>query len=738
MNSIWKIYIFIIIYGCLPPLTSISNDQLKFDSLLSELNIVKDQKLKVDILNNLANDFSSFDIEKAFQYAKRADSIAKEINDKEGRAESNYNIGNIYYNKSFFKQAISHYNKAYRLYQNSNDTNGIAQTLCKMAITYTLTGNNTKALEHQLNSLKYSSPIDAKTLMARSYNHIGIIHLEMKEYDKALEFHALSQQISEELNNVKGKLRSLNNIGIVYKHIGDYENAIKYYNQAIESAKSTGNKKFAASALGNLAVIYQVQEKLNKALEKHFEALEIKQEIGNKRGIAITLYNIGEVYFRSKQYNKALNYLLRSTTLANKMDDKTRLAENAKLISEIYAKQNDYNQAYYFFKKYAQLKDTLYNEKSTKKLLELQAQYETGKKEKEIALLKKEQQYQKLKNNRIRVLIFSLIGGIVLLFFVLSIIYRAFRQKKKANQLLRDKNQEIEQQKEEIESQRNNLEELYFELSKKKEEIEGQRNEIEDKNKYITESIIYAQLIQQAVLISPKILKSIFSNSFLLLIPKDIVSGDFFWVYRKKEKIYFAAIDCTGHGVPGAFMSVVSHNLLNQTMNDNDYTKPSDILDHLNRTINSTLHFNYDDNRSSLVRDGMDMALCSYDPASNILEYAGAFCPLYHIHNGDLVRYKADIQPIEVSTKKSYIPFTNHTIHIQKNDIIYLFSDGITDQFGGADRRKFSQTKLRNLLLGIHKDPLDKQKEKIANTFNNWKKDIPQVDDVLVVGIKFK
>ncbi len=737
MGFNWKKYVFILIYCCLHPLLSISNEQLKFDSLLNELNIVEDQKLKVDILNNLAKDFSSFDIEKAFEYAKLADSIATEIGYKEGKAVSNYNIGSIYYNKNFYKQAISHYNRAYKIFQNIKDTNGIAQALCNMAITYSLIGDNTKALEHQLNSLDYSSAIDAKMLMARSYNHIGIIHLEMKEYEKALEFHSLSKQISGEINNVKGKLRSLNNMGIVYKHMGDYENAIKYYNQTIEFAKNSGNKKFAASALGNLAVIYQVQEKLNKALEKHFEALEIKQEIGNKRGMAITLYNIGETYFLSNQYKKALNYLFRSTTLANEMGDKNRLSENAKLISEVYAKQNDYNQAYYFFKKHSQLKDTLYNEKSTKKFLELQTQYETEKKEKEIALLKKEKQYQKLQNNRIRVLIFSLIGGIVLLFLVLSIIYRAFRQKKKANQLLSDKNQEIQQQKEEIESQRNNLEELYFELSKKKEEIEGQRNEIEDKNMYITDSIIYAQLIQQAVLISPKILKDIFSTSFLLLIPKDIVSGDFFWAFKKKGKIYFAVVDCTGHGVPGAFMSIVSHNLLNQTMNDNDYTKPSDILDHLNRTINSTLHFNYDDNSSSLVRDGMDMALCSYDPNSNILEYAGAFCPLYHIHNGDLVRYKADVQPIEVSTKKSYIPFTNHTIHIQKNDMIFLFSDGITDQFGGTDRRKFSQTRLRNLLLNIHKSPMNKQKEEIVNTFYDWKKDIPQVDDVIVVGIKF-
>lgn len=264
-------------------------------------------------------------------------------------------------------------------------------------------------------------------------------------------------------------------------------------------------------------------------------------------------------------------------------------------------------------------------------------------------------------------------------------------------------------------------------------EIVAQKEIIEAKNKDITDSIIYTRRIQDAVLAAPGSFETHFPTSFIYYQPKDIVSGDFYWFAKKQEKIIVACADCTGHGVPGAFMAMLGSTLLNEIVSEKGVTQPSEILNLLRNGIISSLK---QGNTASDTKDGMDIALISYDKNTSILEYAGAKNPLYIIRNNELIEVKADRFPVGVYSKEELQPFTNHAQKIQTNDCLYIFTDGFADQFGGEDGKKFKYSQLRQLLLKIHLIEMTDQKTALMNTLENWKGSLEQVDDVLMIGIR--
>ncbi len=268
---------------------------------------------------------------------------------------------------------------------------------------------------------------------------------------------------------------------------------------------------------------------------------------------------------------------------------------------------------------------------------------------------------------------------------------------------------------------------------RQKEEIETQNQELEVLYKHVTDSIKYAKRIQEAILPPDSLMKRLLPNSFVLYKPKDIVSGDFYWIDEKDGKTMFAAVDCTGHGVPGAFMSIVGYNLLKHVVNNNNFTKPSLILDGLNDGVSETLHHGHEE---SQAKDGMDLSLCTIDFKTLELQYAGAYNPLYIIRQGELLQTKADKFPIGLFVGKERKKFTNHVIQLQKGDCVYIFSDGYADQFGGVSGKKFMAKHFRDLLLNVHQNPINNQKEILNNTIEEWRGHLDQVDDILVIGMK--
>lgn len=268
------------------------------------------------------------------------------------------------------------------------------------------------------------------------------------------------------------------------------------------------------------------------------------------------------------------------------------------------------------------------------------------------------------------------------------------------------------------------------EVVQQKEEIEHQNEKISELYEEVTDSIKYAKGLQEAILPPKELVDEVMPDSFILYKPKDIVSGDFYWIEQKKDKIYFAAVDCTGHGVPGAFMSIVGYNALNEALRK--YETPAEILDDLNQGISKTLHNNA---MGSTTKDGMDLALCCYDKKKKELQYAGAYNPLYLIRNSEITQIKADKFAIGTYFEDHSKKYTNHTLQLQKDDHIYVFSDGYADQFGGPKGKKFMYRRFRELLLSLTEKSMPAQRSFLNNTIEQWKGPLEQIDDILVLGV---
>lgn len=264
------------------------------------------------------------------------------------------------------------------------------------------------------------------------------------------------------------------------------------------------------------------------------------------------------------------------------------------------------------------------------------------------------------------------------------------------------------------------------------EQIGQRKAELELREKNITDSLVYAQRIQEAMLPSQEYFRNHFKDSFILYKPRDIISGDFYWIGEKKDKVFVVAADCTGHGVPGALMSMIGLEILNKTINDDNIEDPSLILDVLNRALEKT--FSREKNLGTIIRDGMDIGLCVIDKKNKTIKYSGAFFPLYLIRENNLIEIKGD--KLIIGMNPSGLSYTNHDIDIREEDILYIFSDGYVDQFGGNENKKFMYRRFRHLLMTIHSFPVNDQRSILDENIRTWMGANPQIDDILVIGFK--
>ena len=264
------------------------------------------------------------------------------------------------------------------------------------------------------------------------------------------------------------------------------------------------------------------------------------------------------------------------------------------------------------------------------------------------------------------------------------------------------------------------------------EQVKKQIAELEIKTKNLTDSLNYAQRIQEALLPSEEYFRTHFRDSFIFFRPKDIVSGDFYWIEERGDKVFIVGADCTGHGVPGALMSMIGLEIIEKTINEDKINIPSEILAVLNKELEKT--FRREKNIGTIIRDGMDIGLCVIDRSTRKAEYAGAFFPLYLIRDNSLIEIKGD--KLIIGMNPTGISYTNHVFDLKDNDILYIFSDGYVDQFGGRENKKFMYRRFRYLLTTIHRFPLNDQKSILEENINTWMARNPQIDDIMVIGFK--
>ena len=542
---------------------------------------------------------------------------------------------------------------------------------------------------------KIAEELNNKKLLFLVYNTIGTLYGFTDLHDKALEYFNKAYDLGKTLDMGIQNANVLNNIGsVIYQtsnlELAKVKKAKGYILNAIEILKSNNEEEDIASKYTNVATMYCDIHDYDSALYY----LNLSKQIIDQKKLPddlIIYYSVnGRICADKKEIDSAIKYYNLSLIEAKKLNNLEWQFENYLSLSDAYEAKGDYKNAYSYFGKYYYLKDSLVSQENVAIAADLQNKFEREKKEILIEKLKANEARNKIVN-------YALIIGSALIFLLLLMIFSRYRIKKKSETLLQKQNILISQ-----------------------------------KNKDVSDSIHYAKKIQDAILPGEDFAKKIFLNSFIYYQPKDIVSGDFYWCGEKNNLKFFAVADCTGHGVPGALMSMLGGTFLNEIIITRGIKEPNIILDELKRSIVTSLNKNDEMNQT----DGMDISLVVLDPEKNELVYAGANNSLYIVRNNELTELKPNKQPVGLYYK-DLTPFTAQKFALQTNDTVYLFTDGFADQFGGAKDKKYKYSTFKSLLLKINSLSMEVQKNKIHEESVAWKGDVVQTDDVLVVGIKF-
>ncbi len=682
-------------------------DPNKPDSALYVLNIAleiaRENRLKEKESNTLRKIsmvyYRQKDFEKCVDFNLQSIAISELIDDYKGQANAYHRIGLVKYINRNFVDANLYLGKAVENARMTNDSSQMAQSYLTIGACQYQNGNYPEALDAFQSSLILSKDT---TVQANSLNNIGNIQDELKNYDLALKYLGQALELKELTNDKKGAAGTRENMATVYSKKGEFEKALELYKEILEFRKSKGEEAGMSTTLMNIGYGYEKLGRFQNALDYYSQSLKLLYKLDDNRNLSTCLNNIGDIYYAMGKFDQAIDSSAKSLEIGKKLNSKTSIKSSAYSLTKSFVKQNNFREAYYNHVLYAEMKDSLFNEESAKLLQEMETKYQTEKKQQEIEKQALTIDKQKAQSRSQQIMLLAMLGGMVLVILIAVQVYRGYKQKKKANALLSAKNDEITLQK----------------------------KEIEEKNLNIMDSIRYAKRIQQTILPRDQFVEKHLPESFILYKPKDIVSGDFYWFEKVGRKVFVAAVDCTGHGVPGAFVSIVGYNNLNRTVMEFHLTKPGDILNKLNDLVVDTFVRHSD----SDVKDGMDMSLVSIDLDSKQVEFAGAQNPIYVANRNSIEEVKADKQPIGSSLEPKV--FENNVVQVQTGDMVYLFSDGYIDQFGGPQGKKFMRKRFKEMLGTICNLDVKTQKQHLDNTIVDWMKNEEQLDDILVIGIR--
>lgn len=680
------------------------------DSLIYSIKVAEEDTVKLNLLNQLARQYLLLsDLEKALTTANEAKSMALELNVDQALSLAYNIIGNVFYYRGEIDEAIVNYTSSLEIRKKIGDKKGLAGSYNNIGVMFHEQGNYEKALENHLNSLSMKEEIGDTSGMASCYINIGRIFLVQKNYSKAL----YNFKKSLEMNIIVGDkieiAKLYNHIGVTYNNMNEYTNAMKNLSQSLLMQQTLGDKRGVADAYINIANVYERQLEYEKALHNLMKAMAIFKEINYMPRVAMVYRNSGILYTSLNNLSKAEEFIYNSLAIEKKYNNRIGIKECYEALATIFYRKRDYEKAYEFRKMFESLKDSLFNTQSVKQIAEMNERYSSLKKDKELTQKEGEIVKQEADTEKKQVQINVFIVCCIVALFFSVFIFKAYKGKQLINEQLQDKS----------------------------EIIEIQKKSVEEKNKNITASIAYAKRIQNAVIPSEEKFKSILPTAFIFFRPKDVVSGDFYWIAEVDDDavgsktILLAVGDCVGHGVPGALMSLMSYNLLEQIVKDHKIYSPSLILDNITKVLTKLLLDNSDKQN---VKSGLDIALCKIDFKKMILDYSGAQNSLYLVRNGVLIEYKADKRSIP--GKLNPASFTKHEISIFKDDLLYLFTDGYADQKGGQENKKLFYKPFQELLTKISYLPLVEQKNELDSFFSNWQGNNEQIDDVLVVGIK--
>lgn len=772
------------------------------DSLLIALKIAKEDTIKVNTLIDLSKQLTNKgDYKQAKKLADHAFTLAQQLNFIKGIASAHHNIGNIYFDQGNYTEAIKSYfaslkirkeivvahpddfgnkkaiaacyNNLGRIYSDQSnypnalksffyslkikeeidDKKGIGNSYNCIGIVFEHQGNYPEALKHYFSSLKIFEAIGVanpddfvnKKAIANCYKNIGNVYYRQNNYAEALKNQLLSLKIQEEIAlvhpddflNKKGIADSYVNIGNVYSDQKNYYEASKknfaalkvYEEIGVANPNDFGNKKGIANTYNNIGNIYADQGNYTEALKNQLLSFKIKEEIGDREGMTTSYLNLGSINIKLKKVVAAKKHLDNALALSLEIGSKDNIKLVYDRLSTIDSVQGNWKAAYEHHKLFIIYRDSIDNEETQKKTIQAGMKYEFEKKE---ALTKAEQDKKDAmaatEMKKQQIIRYAVSGTLALVLLFTFFLYNRFRLIRKQKNIIELKEKETQQQK----------------------------HIIEEKHKEITDSINYAERIQRSFLATTKMLDKNLKDYFVFFKPKDVVSGDFYWAGELNNGNFaFCCADSTGHGVPGAIMSILNISSLEKSIEQE--VEPNEILNKTRKIIIERLK---KDGSAEGGKDGMDCSLLVINKARTHLTFAAANNPVFIVRQRhyekrsdiliseiasrslvvrkdafELIEFKPDKMPVG-KHDKDFESFNIQTATLQQGDLIYTLTDGFPDQFGGEKGKKYMIKKLKELLLQIAPLTMPEQEQKLAQEFISWKGDNEQVDDVCVIGIK--
>lgn len=626
-----------------------------------------------------------------------------------------------------------------------------------MALSYYVKGDYKIAIDNysesvaELKSLVFGQDSTlknfAKTLLGKTYNNIGNVYLDKGDYPLALDFYFQSLKVVEEMGDKKAQSIALGNIGIIYGIQKNYENSIKYFMKSLEMDSLTGFKSGMASNYSNISNLYQEKGDLKISLAYQIKSLDLRKSIGEKDGIVLSLVSLGSLnaefgYTAEREkkstseinshFKKAVDYFSealnlareigeqrneavalmglgncaiqlgepakgvdlceKSLTIAEKIQSEGEIRDACKCLYKAHSALKNPAKALPYFERFISIRDTLNSVERIREIAQKQFEFDYTKKAAADSLRTHEQKIliqAELKNEKTRR--YYLYGGLLLVIVFAAFMYSRYK---------------ISQEQKQI--------------------IEKQKELVEEKQKEIVDSIQYAKKIQRTLLAHDSFLDQELKDYFILYKPKDIVSGDFYWATKKENRFYLAVCDSTGHGVPGAFMSLLNASLLNEAIVEKGIVKPGDVFNYVRGKLISNMS-------AEAQKDGMDGVLICLDKSSGEISYSAANNKPLLITGKKVMELPGDKMPIGIGERKD--DFATHNISYTKGDRLYLFTDGYADQFGGEKGKKFKHKQLEQLIAEIDHKSSHEKKEILNQTFENWRGSLEQVDDVCIVGL---
>jgi tetratricopeptide (TPR) repeat protein/serine phosphatase RsbU (regulator of sigma subunit) len=751
-----------------------------YQKALTIFERIGDQQGIANCYNNIGNIHKAqgryAEASEAFQ---KALTIRERIGDQQGIADCYNNIGNIHHAQGRYAEALESYQKALTIREHIGDQQGIASSHNNIGLIHADQGRYAEALEAYQKALTIRERIGDQPGIARSYNNIGNIHHAQGRYAEALEAYQKALTIRERIGDQQGIANCYNNIGNIHKAQGRYAEALESHQKALTIRERIGDQQGIASSYNNIGNIHKAQGRYAEALESHQKALAIRERIGDQQGIASSYNNIGTIYEGQGRYTEALEAFQKALAIFEHIGDQESIAPSYTNIGTLYLAKGLYAIARSYFQKalpiaqslglqdqlddiylhlaqtdsalaasgqnhlwksaylhhhlYAAYKDSVRNEASIRKQAQLESQYEY---EKKTALLKAEQEKERalataqLRQRETQRNLSLLALGIALIGLVtFAILYRKIRQQR---DLIQKQSDEIQQKNLALEQYNAELKSTNRALEESNRIIQQQAETLLEKNEEILDSIRYAERIQRAILPSAEKWQRLLPQSSLLYKPRDIVAGDFYWLEETERYIFLGVADATGHGVPGAFVSIVCANALHKAVLEEGLESPAEILWRVREVVVSQLT-----QAGEKVKDGMDIGLIRFAKGDRSRAvFAGANRPLWIVSAEGLLEVAGTRQPIGYVEEPKPFEEVELMLGSRTPAMVYAFTDGIVDQMGGPKGRKLLPKGLREWLLSLWNQPVTEQAESLTALFETWRGEYHQIDDVTIVGVR--